>query len=59
MTSCYREIGTVQKSYQYVGHEENAYHKDFDTADVRLCLAFPTPMKSACRTSACKSSITW
>ena len=39
--TCYREIGTVQKPYQYIGHEENAYRKDFDTANVRLCLAFP------------------
>ena len=39
--TCYREIGTVQKPYQYVGHEENAYRKDFDAARVRLCLAFP------------------
>src|SRR5438128_1239426 len=39
--SCYREIGTVQKPYQYVGHEENAYRKDFDAARLRFCLAFP------------------
>ena len=39
--SCYRDIGTVQKPYQYIGHEENAYRKDFDAAAVRLCLAFP------------------
>ena len=39
--SCYREIGTVQKPYQYVGHEENTYAKDFGKARVRFCLAFP------------------
>jgi radical SAM family uncharacterized protein/radical SAM-linked protein len=39
--TCYREIGTVQKPYQYVGHEENSYQKDFDAAAVRLCIAFP------------------
>src|SRR5262245_23280923 len=39
--SCYREIGTVQKPYQYIGHEENAYRKDFASARVKLCLAFP------------------
>ncbi len=39
--SCYRDIGTVQKPYQYIGHEDNAYRKDFDSARVRLCLAFP------------------
>lgn len=39
--SCYREIGTVQKPYQYIGHEENAYRKDFNLARIRLCLAFP------------------
>jgi radical SAM superfamily enzyme YgiQ (UPF0313 family) len=39
--SCYRQIGTVQKPYQYVGHEENAYRKDFAAARVRFCLAFP------------------
>lgn len=41
MSSCYREIGTVQKPYQYVGHEENTYNKDFATARIRMCLAFP------------------
>jgi radical SAM family uncharacterized protein/radical SAM-linked protein len=39
--TCYRDIGTVQKPYQYVGHEENAYRKDFGRARVRFCLAFP------------------
>lgn len=39
--SCYRDIGTVQKPYQYIGHEDNAYRKDFAAARVRLCLAFP------------------
>jgi radical SAM family uncharacterized protein/radical SAM-linked protein len=39
--SCYRDIGSVQKPYQYVGHEENTYAKDFQTARARLCLAFP------------------
>lgn len=39
--TCYREIGTVQKPYQYVGHEENTYKKDFASSQARLCLAFP------------------
>lgn len=39
--SCYRDVGTVQKPYQYVGHEENTYAKDFAAQRLRFCLAFP------------------
>ena len=41
MTACFRDLSSVQKPYQYVGHEENAYNKDFLRADVRMCIAFP------------------
>lgn len=39
--TCYRDIATVQKPYQYVGHEENTYAKDFASQRLRFCLAFP------------------
>ena len=39
--TCYKELNQVQKPYQYVGHEENTYNKDFDEAKVRMCIAFP------------------
>jgi radical SAM family uncharacterized protein/radical SAM-linked protein len=39
MTYC--NIESVQRPYQYVGHEENTYRKPFTDAAVRMCLAFP------------------
>ena len=39
--SCYQKLASVQKPYQYVGHEENTYRKPFDSVDLRLCLCFP------------------
>lgn len=41
MTSCFRDLSAVQKPYQYVGQEENAYNKDFTSAAARICIAFP------------------
>lgn len=41
MTSCFRDLSSVQKPYQYVGQEENAYNKDFVSAAARICIAFP------------------
>ena len=37
----YDHIDRVTRPYQYIGHEENTYAKDFLSSEVRLCLAFP------------------
>lgn len=37
----YCNLESVQRPYQYVGHEENAYRKPFTDAAVKMCLAFP------------------
>ena len=37
----YCNLESVQRPYQYVGHEENTYRKPFESAAVRMCLAFP------------------
>ncbi len=37
----YSNLESVQRPYQYVGHEENTYRKPFESAAVSMCLAFP------------------
>ena len=36
-----RLLFSVNKPYQYAGHELYSYNKDFDTSDVRFAIAFP------------------
>ncbi|MBQ9245294.1 TIGR03960 family B12-binding radical SAM protein [bacterium] len=45
MTNCFSDIQCflydVKKPYQYIGSEYLCYNKDFNSADVRIVLAFP------------------
>lgn len=40
MKNRYSHLTAIDKPYQYVGHEENTWNKDFSSSSVRFCLAF-------------------